>query len=108
MGFEEFDDSQLANLNIAGLNNFFSEQKQLQDQSFNQSLVSSLMTFFKKSYAKRKTHEELPIHDDQQGVLILFHKAIRFAVTVLALLMVFVIYLGVADVIYVMYEKLIN
>lgn len=108
MGFEEFEESQLANLNIEGLNTFFSDQKQHQDQGFNQNLVSSLMSFFKQSYAKRTSHEELPIHDDQQGILIVFHKAIRFAITLLAFLMVIVIYLGVADVIYVMYQKLIH
>ncbi len=108
MGFEEIDASQLAKLNIKGLNVFFSNVEKSHDQNFNKSLVSSLMTFFKNSYNKRKSHEELPIHDDQQSILILFHKTIRFAVTVLAFLMVIVIYFGVADVIYVMYEKLVK
>ncbi len=108
MGFEEIDETQLAALNIEGLNDFFSAQKLNPDLDVNQALITPLMTFFKKSYDKRKGHEELPIHDDQQGILIMFHKAIRLAITILAFLMVVVIYLGVADVIYVMYQKLVT
>ncbi|WP_031432825.1 phosphate-starvation-inducible PsiE family protein [Methylomarinum vadi] len=107
MGFEEVNEAQLAALNIDGLNDFFSKQKQNPDLDVNQTLIAPLMKFFKTSYEKRQAHEELPIHDDQQGILILFHKAIRFAVTILAFLMVLVIFLGVADVVYVIYQKLL-
>ncbi len=107
MGFEELNDSQLSQLKIEGLSDFFSDrQDKSVDGGINQSLVGSLMTFFKDSYNQRKTHEELPISDDQHGALVLFHKAIRGAVTVLAFLMVLVIFLGVAEVVYVIYQKL--
>ncbi|MDD1621469.1 MAG: BLUF domain-containing protein [Methylococcaceae bacterium] len=106
MGFEEVDASQLAGLNIEGLNHFFSADHIGETTEFNQQLLSSLMNHFSSSYKKRKSHEELPINDDQHGILQIFHKAIRFAVTVLAALMVLVIFLGVIDVVYVLFDKL--
>lgn len=106
MGFEEVDASQLAGLNIEGLNHFFSDEHVGENREFNQKLLSALMSHFSNSYKLRKSHEELPINDEQQGILKVFHKAIRFAVTVLAALMVLVIFLGVIDVIYVLFEKL--
>jgi uncharacterized membrane protein (DUF373 family) len=106
MGFEEISDAQLKSLNIEGLNDYFLPQNN-DNPSFKKNLINSLMTHFRTSYIRRKSHEELPIHDDQEDILIYFHKAIRFAVTILAFLMVFVIYLGVADVFYVIYQKMI-
>lgn len=51
-------------------------------------------------------HDELPVehHDPLISAL---HKAIKFAIRILAVLMVFVIFWGVADVFYVMYNQLI-
>jgi len=106
MGFEELDISQLADLNIDGLNTFFSESASTGQSELNQKLLGSLMAHFKNAYQKRKSHEELPVGDEQGKILNAFHKAIRFAVTVLAGLMVFVIFLAVFDVIFVLYEKL--
>lgn len=106
MGFDEVDASQLSGLNIEGLNHFFSNDHASQNREANQQLLSSLMSHFSASYKKRKSHEELPIDDEQQGILQVFHKAIRFAVTVLAALMVLVIFLGVIDVVYVLFDKL--
>ncbi|MFT5759920.1 MAG: uncharacterized membrane protein (DUF373 family) [Alteromonadaceae bacterium] len=52
-------------------------------------------------------HDELPTeHDD---VLISFlHKAIKFSIRILAILMVVVIFWGVADVVYVLYKQLLE
>jgi len=52
-------------------------------------------------------HDELPTeHED--NLISFLHKAIRVAVKILAVLMVFVIFLGVGDVIYVIYQKVIS
>ncbi len=52
-----------------------------------------------------ETHEELPTeHED--SLIAFLHKMIKIAVKVLATLMVFVIFWGVGDVIYVLYEHL--
>jgi uncharacterized membrane protein (DUF373 family) len=50
-------------------------------------------------------HEELPEnHDDP--LLNFLHATIRFAIKILACLMVLVIYWSIADVVYVLYQKL--
>lgn len=108
MGFEEINEAQLAELNIPGLNYFFSRSSdQGPDQQFNQNVIGAILRYFRKSYDKRKGNEDLPIHDDQELILLWCNKTIRFAVSVLAFLMVLVIFLGVADVMLVMYEKLV-
>lgn len=50
-------------------------------------------------------HEEIPKYDSDP-LLIILHRAIRIAVKVLAVLMVVVIFWSIADVVYVLYEKL--
>jgi len=51
------------------------------------------------------THIELPL-DDPDPLIRWSHRAIRLAVKLLAVLMVIVIFLGVGDVVYVMYQRL--
>lgn len=54
-----------------------------------------------------KKHEELPTeHED--GLISFLHKMIKVAVKILAVFMVIVIFWGVADVIYVLYQNLID
>lgn len=108
MGFEELSDQQLQTLNIPGLNHFFDAPQEGDQSAFNQRLLGSLMNHFRQAYKKRHSHEELPIDDEQHATLVLFHKAIRLAVTALAALMVLVIFLGVIDVLYVLYQQLVS
>jgi len=54
-----------------------------------------------------RKHEELPTeHED--ALIAFLHKVIKVAVKILAILMVIVIFWGVADVIYVLYHNLID
>ncbi len=106
MGFEEIDSAQLVGLNIEGLNHFFEGNQPGKDDRLNRKLLSALMSHFNSSYKKRKSHEELPVDAEQLAILKFFHKSIRLAVTVLAGLMVLVIFLGVLDVLYVLFEKI--
>jgi uncharacterized membrane protein (DUF373 family) len=53
-----------------------------------------------------KKHNELPT-EHNEPLLSLLNKAIKFAVKFLAVLMVLVIFWGVADVLYVLYHQLI-
>lgn len=53
-----------------------------------------------------KKHNELPT-EHNESLLSLLNKAIKFAVKFLAVLMVLVIFWGVADVLYVLYHQLI-
>jgi uncharacterized membrane protein (DUF373 family) len=50
-------------------------------------------------------HEELPENHDDPMLKVL-HRTIRLSIRILALLMVLVIYLSIADVVYVLYIKL--
>lgn len=50
-------------------------------------------------------HEELP-ENHSDPLLKVLHRTIRFAIKILALLMVLVIYWSIADVVYVLYLKL--
>ncbi len=52
-------------------------------------------------------HEELP-EDHSDPLLKILHRAIRFAIRILAILMVLVIFWSIADVVYVLYQKLIS
>lgn len=52
-------------------------------------------------------HDELPTeHDDT--LISFLHKAIKVAIRILAILMVAVIFWGVADVVYVLYKQLLE
>ena len=52
-------------------------------------------------------HDELPTeHDDT--LISFLHKAIKVAIRILAILMVAVIFWGVADVVYVIYKQLLE
>ena len=56
---------------------------------------------------KDKFHEELPAeHED--ALIQFLHGVIHFVVRILAILMVLVIMWGVADVVYVLYQRLMN
>lgn len=52
-------------------------------------------------------HEELP-EDHTDPLLKVLHRAIKFAIRILAVLMVLVIFWSIADVIYVLYTKLVS
>lgn len=54
---------------------------------------------------KKEPHDELPL-DEPDIIIRASHIAIRFAVKILAILMVIVIYFGIADVFYVLYQRL--
>ncbi|MFT5719746.1 MAG: uncharacterized membrane protein (DUF373 family) [Motiliproteus sp.] len=54
-----------------------------------------------------KKHDELPTeHDD--ALIAILHQAIKMAIRVLAVLMLAVIFWGVADVVYVIYNQLLE
>mgnify|MGYP000079257809 CR=1 FL=1 len=54
---------------------------------------------------KKEIHIELPL-DEPDPIVRASHYAIRFAVRLLAVLMVIVIFLGIGDVLYVLYQRL--
>lgn len=54
---------------------------------------------------KQESHIELPL-DEPDPIIRASHYAIRFALKVLAILMVAVIFFGIADVLYVLFKRL--
>lgn len=54
-----------------------------------------------------QNHDELP-EDHDEPLISFLHKSIKVAIRVLAVLMVAVIFFGVADVVYVFYHQLIQ
>jgi len=60
----------------------------------------------------KTTHEHEPGHalhlEHEDATLCVLHRIIRFAVKVLAILMVVVIIWGIGDVVYVLYQRLIS
>jgi len=52
-----------------------------------------------------KKHDELPTHDNEP-LIVYLNKLIKISLKALAILMVLVIFWGVGDVIYVLYQKL--
>jgi len=59
-----------------------------------------------KTEERNELHQELPV-DHPDPLFRSLHQVIRFAIRVLAVLMVAVILWGVADVIYIIYERLL-
>ncbi|UTF61103.1 phosphate-starvation-inducible PsiE family protein [Gilvimarinus sp. DA14] len=60
-----------------------------------------------EKHRHHELHQELPV-DFPDAYFRGLHRIIRFAIRVLALLMVFVILWGVVDVVYIIYERLIT
>ena len=61
----------------------------------------------KDATEKSESHIELPL-DDVDPIIRICHHAIRLAVKILAILMVIVIFFGIGDVVYVLYQRLMT
>ncbi len=73
----------------------------------NASLVQSLMNHFRRERLRALGQEELSLSDPDPLINAL-HRIIRHMVRVVAVLMVFTIFWGVIDVIYVMYTRVVH
>jgi uncharacterized membrane protein (DUF373 family) len=71
------------------------------------SIVDALMEHYRKERSKRIKNEELSLHEEDK-LIVALHHTIRAVVKILAVFMVFVIILGIVDVIYNIYENLIS
>ncbi|MGR8933577.1 MAG: phosphate-starvation-inducible PsiE family protein [Gammaproteobacteria bacterium] len=104
MGFKQLSDADLQN--IEGLNRFFDNEIQADYFIHEQNIVALLMQHFRKKCQAQMAHIDLPT-ENVSPLMEFLHKTIITAVKVLAILMALVILLGVWDVMYVIYEKLI-
>lgn len=103
MGFKKLSDADLSN--IEGLNRFFDNDMQAEYFLHEQNILALLMQHFRKKCQAQAAHVDLPT-DNVSPLMEFLHKTIIELVKVLALLMVFVILLGVWDVVYIIYEKI--
>jgi len=103
MGFKNISDAELQN--TQGLNSFFENDIHSDYFIHEQNIVTLLMQHFRKKCLAQKAHVDLPT-EDVKPLMQFLHKSIIGMVNVLAILMVFVIFVGVWDVVYVIYEKL--
>lgn len=69
------------------------------------AIIEGLTRHFKDEAQKRSEHTELPLHHEDQLIRTL-HRLIHMAVKAIAVLMTMVILWGVADVVWVLYRKL--
>lgn len=102
MGFKNISDIELQDVN--GLNSFFENDIHSDYFIHEQNVVSLLMQHFRKRCRAQNAHVDLPI-EDVTPLMQLLHKSIIAMVNVLAVLMVFVILVGVWDVIYSIYQN---
>ncbi|MEE4186739.1 MAG: phosphate-starvation-inducible PsiE family protein [Gammaproteobacteria bacterium] len=104
MGFKRVSARELKQ--VPGLRKFSLEDFNTVTLSRDKDAIDSLMTYFRGQRMKAIGQSELSLDEDDQLINVL-NRAIRAAVRVLAVLMVFTIFWGVIDVVYVLYDKVL-
>lgn len=105
MGFKRVDKEDLRD--ISGLNKFFDSDLSGEIDHNKLKLINNLLNHFRNESKKKNCHEELSL--DQEDKFIFFlHSMIRFAVKVLALLMMLTVLWCVWDVVIVIYKELLS
>lgn len=105
MGFEKMNAKELQR--IEGFSDFLEQDFTPEGFIAHKHILGPLLSHLRSKLVKQvapESHEELPMRHEDPFIRGL-HLSIRLAVKVLALLMVIVIFLGVFDVFYVLYEK---
>lgn len=108
MGFEKIDPKELSTME--GLNDFFEHDFTPSGFTSHKNVVGPLLSHLRGKLVKQvvsESHEELPIQHEDPFIKLL-HQTIRFGVKFLALLMVVVIFFGIIDVVFVIYEKIME
>lgn len=102
MGFKNISDADLQD--VKGLNNFFENDIHSDYFIHEQNILALLMQHLRKKMRAQSVHIDLPT-ENVSPLIEKLHKAIIAMVNVLAILMVFVIFVGIWDVVYVIYQK---
>ncbi|MGZ8193711.1 MAG: BLUF domain-containing protein, partial [Methylobacter sp.] len=108
MGFEKIDSKALNKME--GLNDFFEKDFTPSGFASHKHIIGPLLTHLRSRLIKHVTidsHEELPTQHEDPFIRLLHH-TIRIGVKFLALLMVIVIIMGIIDVVYVIYQKIVQ
>ena len=104
MGFKRLSGEDFRN--VEGLNDFFEKDFNASYLAGHAAVVDLLMDHFRNLRVKAIGQDELSLEHEDRFITVLHH-AIRGALRVLAILMVFTIFWGVADVLVLIYYKLI-
>ncbi|WP_394753206.1 phosphate-starvation-inducible PsiE family protein [Crenothrix sp.] len=105
MGFKHVDKNDLRD--IPGLNKFFDTDLSGEIDHNKLKLINNLLNHFRNKEKKKNIHDELSL--DQEDKFIFFlHSMIRFAVKVLALLMMLTVLWCVLDVVAVIYKEILS
>ena len=105
MGFKRVDKDDLRD--IPGLNKIFDTDLSGEIDHNKLKLINNLLNHFRNEGKKKNIHEELSL--DQEDKFIFFlHSMIRFAVKVLALLMMLTVLWCVLDVVVVIYKEILS
>jgi len=108
MGFESIDSHELAE--IEGFNNFFAQDFTPAGLIAHKNIIAPLLSHLRAKLIRQvapESHEELPMQHEDPFIQLL-HRTIRMGVKFLALLMVIVIMFGIVDVVYVIYQKIVD
>ena len=105
MGFKRVSDKELQK--IAGLRDFGEKDFNAEYLAQHSNVVESLMNHFRKERFKAIGQSELGV-DEEDRLINVLHHIIRFAVRVLAVLMVATILWGVFDVIETLYVEVLR
>ncbi|MBF6648217.1 phosphate-starvation-inducible PsiE family protein [Methylobacter sp. BlB1] len=106
MGFEKLDEHDLNT--FKDFPHFFDKEFTPAGIAAHRGIIDPLVNLLRVKLIKHVSvtkHEELPI-DHEDSFIQFLHRTIRTGVKFLAMLMTFVILLGIVDVIYVIYEKM--
>ena len=104
MGFKRVEKKDLRN--IPGLNKFFETNLEGNVSEDKSELINKLTNHFRKEAKKKNIHDELSLEEDDAFIRFL-HTTIRFAVKILALLMMLTVLWCVGDVVVVIYHELL-
>ena len=104
MGFKRVSADEFKN--VPGLREFSEQDFNAVTLSRDAEAIDSLMSYFRRQRMRAIGQSELSIDEDDQLINIL-NRSIRGAVRVLAVLMVFTIFWGVIDVVYVLYDQVL-
>jgi len=109
MGYQKIDKHDLEN--IEGYESFYENEFNPAGFLAHKGIISPLMKMIKNKLVSQvaetgeKGHEELPLEHEDPFIQLL-HRTIRVGVKCLALLMVIVMIIGGADVVYIIYNKI--
>ena len=105
MGFKRITKDDISD--VPGLNKFFDTDLSGEIDLKKLALINNLLNHFRNEGKKKNIHDELSLEEEDKFVVFL-HTMIRFAVKVLALLMMLTVLWCVVDVVVVIYKEILS